>query len=132
MEQEEMFLYAAYNSDEQPGRYDGQHDVRPFSFELKRACMSRREGSTQQFKRIHIQFDPLSRQVCHVVVAFFNSLKSGYKFENQPRFVSIEETAEEAVQKKKEVDSGDYRNYAEDNKEKFDRCEVFEALITPN
>lgn len=132
MEEEAMFLFAAYHLEEQPPRFDREYEIRPYSFELRRACMHKRERSGERYSRVHIHFDPLSKQVCYAVVCFFTKSDGHLKFENQPRFVAIEESAEEAEKVKQEMESGGHKSYAENNKEKFVSCEVFTALITPN
>jgi hypothetical protein len=130
LEQEAMFVFIAYLVEPILDKYaeDGRTIIRGQTVDIKRACMQKpRHGELS--KRIHVDFDPLSKQICYLAAGYYQTEQSGYLLKDIFRPIAIFEEEEEAIKFADQIQATGGKQFAE-KKEKLDKVVTYPLIIT--
>lgn len=125
-----MFLFAIYNSEPQAETVEnGQHVVHN-KFRLCKCSMQKILRGNEIAKRMPIDFDPLSKQMCFVVAGRYSCPRGGYVELDIVVPIAILDSEEEAEKLRASVQKTNGKAFAPDKYHKLERVEVHPALIT--
>jgi hypothetical protein len=129
LEEEAMFVWVTYEAEMLPDRYgpNGLDILREYRINIKRASMQKPING-EHSKRIHVDFDPLSRQLCYLVGCFFNLEQPGLITKNIFRPAGVFDTDTDANIFASQVKANNGKEFIE-KKEKLDRVEVHPLII---
>lgn len=129
MEEEAYFLWSVYSNEELPYIIENSNEVRSHELHLKRCVLQKVESPIERHKRVAIDFDPLGKKMCFVVIIFYESMFEGILTRDQVLFSSIFDNQKDAQEEKNSIDRGGFKNFLK-TKEKFCRSEIITSLVT--
>jgi hypothetical protein len=133
MEEEAIFLFVVYYSEHIDTRMNKErtHEVREYKNSFKRAVLKREgaSGEVEKHKRINIDFNPLDKNICYLVVAFFDHKEGALILSDKIGFVGIYDNEGEAAVVKNNVDNGEYKLYSQKHWE-FKNSQIIPLVIT--
>lgn len=130
-EEEAFFLFAVYHNTQLRPRVDGKYDVYDHKVEVKRATIQKICRDREEYKRIRVDFDPLTRQLCYIVGCLYSQADGNVIYHALYKPIGITETEEEAV-KLQEILTKIKCKSSLEKREKFEEVIITPVLITRN
>lgn len=127
MEDEAFFLWIKYRINSLPITVDENgHERINYVPVIRAAVLRKDENAEVQYKRVHVDFDPTSRQSAFVVV-IHAEMDSGV-YREYFYFPAITETLEQAQEEKRKIEDGGYRAFMA-KKQKMHKVEIVPVVI---
>jgi hypothetical protein len=130
LEAETYFLFVFWTEEPKPYKVEGSMEYRGFDITMRRTSMQRPIRPNDKFRRVPIDFDPLNKNLVYAVTCFFKNDSANPILTDITVPAYVVETREEADELKKKLESGGWKEFTQQRKDKLDKVEIHPLVVT--